>query len=105
MLVAQVGIGLGYAAVYPSLNVAAVAHARADEQGLAGGMFIASTQIGSGIVLAACAAVFAASANPGLGAQRGGIWVVVGSIGLATLLATTIATRRASGRAAFADSA
>jgi MFS family permease len=105
VLVAQTGIGLGYAATYPSLNVAAVAHAHADEQGLAGGMFIASTQIGSGIVLAACAAVFAASANEGLGAHRGGIWVVVACIGLATLLSITMAVRRASRRAAFAESA
>jgi hypothetical protein len=105
MLVAQSGIGLGYAAIYPSLNIAAVAHAHADEQGLAGGMFIASTQIGSGIVLALCAAVFAGSANSGLGAHRGGTWVVVGSIGLATVVAITMAARRASWRAAVAESA
>jgi MFS family permease len=95
MLVAQTGIGLGYAAIYPSLNIAAVAHAHEDEQGLAGGMFIASTQIGSGVVLAVCAAVFAASADAGLSAHHAGIWVVVGTIGLATLLAISMAARRA----------
>jgi MFS family permease len=96
MLVAQTAIGLGYAAIYPSLNIAAVANAHEDEQGLAGGMFIASTQIGSGLVLAVCASVFAASADAGLGAHRGGLWVVVAAIGLATLLALTMAIRRAS---------
>jgi MFS family permease len=95
MLVAQSAIGLGYAAIYPSLNIAAVAHAHEDEQGLAGGMFIAATQVGSGIVLGACAAVFAASADAGLGAHRGGLWVVVGAVGLGTLLALAMAARRA----------
>jgi MFS family permease len=94
MMVGQVGIGLGYAAIYPSLNIAAVANAHEDEQGLAGGMFIASTQIGSGVVLAATASVFAANADAALGAHQGGLWVVVGAIGLATLLALAMATRR-----------
>jgi MFS family permease len=95
MLVGQTAIGLGYAAIYPSLNIAAVANAHADEQGLAGGLFIASTQIGSGVVLAACASVYAASADAGLGAQHGGSWVVVGAIALAAIVATTMAARRA----------
>jgi MFS family permease len=95
MLVTLTGIGIGYAAIYPSLNIAAVAHAREDEQGLAGGMFIASTQIGSGIVLAACASVFAANADAGLGAHHGGMWVVVGAVGLAALLAIAMVARRA----------
>jgi MFS family permease len=92
MLVAQIGIGLGYAAIYPCLNIAAIAQAREDEQGLAGGMFIASTQIGSGIVLALCATVFAANSDAGLGA---GVWVVVAAIAVAALLALTMAARRA----------
>jgi MFS family permease len=105
MLVAQTSIGIGYAAIYPSLNVAAVAQAHADEQGLAGGMFIASTQIGSGIVLAVCAAVFAASAGPALSAYQSGAWVVIGAIGLATLLATTMVARRATRRVPVRESA
>jgi MFS family permease len=105
VLVAQTGIGLGYAAIYPSLNVAAVAHARPDEQGLAGGLFIASTQVGSGVVLAVCAAVFVESADAGLGAQRGGMWVVVGATGLALLLATMLAARRARKRTAVVTEA
>jgi MFS family permease len=98
MLVAQTGIGLGYAAIYPSLNIAAVAHAREDEQGLAGGMFIASTQVGSGIVLAVCATVFAANADAALGAHHAGVWVIVVAIGLAALLALAMAARRAGSR-------
>jgi hypothetical protein len=97
-LVAQTGIGLGYAAIYPSLNIAAVAHAREDEQGLAGGMFIASTQVGSGIVLAVCATVFAANADAALGAHHAGVWVIVVAIGLAALLALAMAARRAGSR-------
>jgi MFS family permease len=100
MLTTQTAIGLGYAAIYPSLNIAAVAHAHAEEQGLAGGLFIASTQIGSGIVLAACASAFSASADAGLGAHHGGTWVVVVAIGLAAVLATVMAARRAGAPAA-----
>jgi hypothetical protein len=95
VVLAQTAIGLGYAAIYPSMNIAAVAHAHEDEQGLAGGMFIAATQLGSGVVLGACAAVFAANADAGLGAHHAGIWVVVGAIGLGALLALVMATRRA----------
>jgi hypothetical protein len=55
VVVQQLLVGTGFAAVYPSLNIAAVRNARPEEQGLASGMFIAAVQIGSGIVLAVVA--------------------------------------------------
>lgn len=77
VLVSQPLLGIGYAAVYPSLNIGAVAHVREGEEGLGGGMFIAATQIGSGVVLAVTASLFASGANPGLGAYEAGMVGVV----------------------------
>jgi len=89
VIVQQVLVGTGFAAVYPSLNIAAVSSARADEQGLASGMFIAAVQIGSGIVLAVVASVFTSHAGAGLRAYHAGLWTVVGIAAAATLLAVS----------------
>jgi MFS family permease len=73
VVVQQLLVGTGFAAVYPSLTIAAVRNARPDEQGLASGMFIAAVQIGSGTVLAVVASVFASNAGTGLRAYHAGV--------------------------------
>lgn len=83
VLVSQPLLGIGYAAVYPSLNIGAVAHVREGEEGLGGGMFIAATQIGSGVVLAITASLFTSGADPGLGAYEAGMIGVVAVSALA----------------------
>jgi MFS family permease len=102
LLVTQAALGIGYAATYPSLNIGAVAHAREAERGLAGGMFIAATQIGSGVVLALGASVFAANADLGLGGHAAGAWVVLASISAAAVIAIAAAARRTEPAAAGA---
>jgi hypothetical protein len=102
LLSTQLLLGLGYAATYPSLNIGAVAHAKEADRGLAGGMFIAATQIGSGVVLAVGASVFAANADVGLGGHQAGAWVAVASIALAALIAFSSAARRTAPAAAGA---
>jgi MFS family permease len=77
VLVQQTLGGVGWAATYTALNIAAVSKARDHEQGLVSAMFIAAIQIGSGVVLAVIASVFAARADAGLGAYRAGGWTVV----------------------------
>jgi predicted MFS family arabinose efflux permease len=89
VVVQQLLVGTGFAAVYPSLNIAAVRTARPEEQGLASGMFIASVQIGSGIVLAIVASVFTSTAGSGLRAYHAGVWTVFGIGAGATLVAAT----------------
>jgi MFS family permease len=89
VVVQQLLVGTGFAAVYPSLNIAAVRNARPEEQGLASGMFIAAVQIGSGIVLAVVASVFTSNAGPGLHAYHAGLWTVFGIAAGATLLAAS----------------
>lgn len=89
VLVQQALVGVGFAAVYPSLNIAAVRNARPEEQGVASGMFIAAVQIGTGIVVAVVASVFAANAGPGLRPYHAGIWTVVGIAAAATAIAAT----------------
>jgi MFS family permease len=89
VVVQQLLVGTGFAAVYPSLNIAAVRNARPEEQGLASGMFIAAVQIGSGIVLAVVASVFTSNAGAGLHAYHAGLWTVFGIAAAATLLAAS----------------
>jgi MFS family permease len=94
LLSTQLVLGIGYAATYPSLNIGAVANAHEEERGLAGGMFIAATQIGSGVILAVAASVFAANAGLGIEAHQAGAWVVLAAISGAALLALASAARR-----------
>jgi MFS family permease len=89
VVVQQLLVGTGFAAVYPSLNIAAVRNARPEEQGLASGMFIAAVQIGSGIVLAVVASVFSSTAGSALRPYHAGLWTVVGIAAGATLLAAS----------------
>lgn len=107
VIVQQLLVGTGFAAVYPSLNIAAVRNARPEEQGLASGMFIAAVQIGSGIVLAVVASVFTSNAGSGLRAYHAGLWTVFGiAAGAALLAASALLTREEApaGSLARADS-
>jgi MFS family permease len=96
LLVQQVLGGIGFAAAYTALNIAAVGGARQDEQGLAAGLFNAASQIGAGIVLAAITTAFTANADGGLGSYRAGLWTITAVSTAITLLAATgiLANRR-----------
>ncbi|MFD7878033.1 MFS transporter [Streptomyces sp. NPDC059766] len=87
MFVQQVLGGLGFAAAYPALNIAAVGQAREDEQGLASGLFNTSQQIGNGIVVAVTATALTLNTDSGLGGYRAGLWTVTAVTGLVTVLA------------------
>ena len=93
ILVGQPVMGLGYAATYPALNISAVAHARPEDEGLAGGMFISATQIGSGIALGIAASILTANEVHGLSAYRDGLWAVLGMSAAAALLSMVRAAR------------
>jgi MFS family permease len=89
ILVQQTLGGIGWAATYTALNIAAVSTAAEHEQGRLSAMAIAAIQIGSGVVLAVVASVFAASSDAGLGAYRAGGWTVVAVAVVTTALAVT----------------
>lgn len=89
VLVQQVLGGLGYAAVYASVYVAAVAGVPEREGGVASALVIAATQIGSGVVLAAVASAFAAAHPGGLAPYRVGLAVATAVLGLGTAVAAT----------------
>jgi MFS family permease len=80
-------MGTGFAAAYPAMNITAVGGARPNEQGLASGVFIAAFQIGSGVVLAIVASVFATNfaAGAGIGAYQAGILTSFGAAAIALL--------------------
>jgi MFS family permease len=99
VLVQQTLGGIGWAATYTALNIAAVSKAGVDEQGLLSAMFIAAIQIGSGVVLALVASVFAASSGVGFGAYRAGGWMVV-AVSIATTALAAVAIVRSRLRAA-----
>ncbi|MGW7594852.1 hypothetical protein ACWGK9_37880, partial [Streptomyces rubiginosohelvolus] len=85
--------GLGFAAVYPALNIAAVGSAGPDEQGLASGLFNAGAQIGNGVVIAITATVFSLASSTGLAPYRAGLWTVTAITLVVTLVALLGATR------------
>jgi transcriptional regulator GlxA family with amidase domain len=89
VVVQQLLVGMGFAAVYPSLNIAAVRKTRSEEQGLDAGMFIAAVQIGSGVVLAVVASVFTSNRGSGLRDYHARSWTVVGIAAGAALLAAS----------------
>jgi MFS family permease len=100
ILVQQTLGGIGWAATYTALNIAAVSTAAEHEQGRLSSMAIASIQIGSGVILAVVASVFAASSDVGLGPYRAGGWTIVAVAVVTTTLAVagTVRNRwRASG--------
>ncbi|WP_331741571.1 MFS transporter (plasmid) [Streptomyces sp. NBC_00726] len=85
--------GLGFAAVYPALNIAAVGSAGPDEQGLASGLFNAGAQIGNGVVIAITATVFSLASSTGLAPYRAGLWTVTAITLVVTLVALLGAAR------------
>ncbi|MFF4371708.1 MFS transporter [Streptomyces sp. NPDC001594] len=84
--------GLGFAAVYPALNIAAVGTASPDEQGLVSGLFNAGAQIGNGVVIALTATVFSLSTG-GIAPYRAGLWTVTAITLAVTLVALAGAAR------------
>jgi MFS family permease len=87
--VASVVIGIGYAMVYPAANITAVAGARPDEQGLASGLFVASFQVGSGVILGIVASVLTTGIHSGLSAYRLAITPTAAAATLAVLICAT----------------
>src|SRR5690606_576028 len=65
VVVSQLLMGLGYASIFPSVQVAALADIEEEKSGLASGLLFASFQIGGGVVLAVISAVFAAAPAAG----------------------------------------
>ncbi|MFG2623279.1 MFS transporter [Streptomyces sp. NPDC048507] len=84
--------GLGFAAVYPALNIAAVGSAEPSEQGLVSGLFNAGAQIGNGVVIAITATVFSLSTG-GIAPYRAGLWTVTVITLAVTLVALAGAAR------------
>ncbi|RKS97135.1 MFS transporter [Streptomyces sp. 3211.6] len=84
--------GLGFAAVYPALNIAAVGTAAPDEQGLVSGLFNAGAQIGNGVVIALTATVFSLSTG-GIAPYRAGLWTVTAITLAVTVVALAGAAR------------
>ena len=75
LAIQQVLGGVGFAAAYPALNVAAVGSAPASQQGLASGLVNASSQVGAGIMISLVATVISA-ADAGLGGYRAGLYCI-----------------------------
>ncbi|MFD0688720.1 MFS transporter [Actinomadura fibrosa] len=106
VVVQQAVGGLGFAMTHPALNITAVMQAKTTEQGLISGMFIAATQLGSGLVLGLAASVFAANAGAGLEGYRAGLWVVIAAALLGLLLSAVGVVRyRAAAAPAAAEDA
>ncbi|MCX5381060.1 MFS transporter [Streptomyces sp. NBC_00091] len=84
--------GLGFAAVYPALNIAAVGTAEPDEQGLVSGLFNAGAQIGNGVVIAITATVFSLTTG-GIAPYRAGLWTVTAITLAVTVVALAGAAR------------
>ncbi|MFB7335974.1 hypothetical protein ACFC00_30735 [Streptomyces adustus] len=105
LFVQQVLGGLGFAAAYPALNIAAVGRAREDEQGLASGLFDTGRQIGNGIVVAITATALTLDTDTELGGYRAGLWTVTAVTGVVTILAVAggLRHRRREGTPVSAD--
>jgi MFS family permease len=86
---ATVVMGTGYAMSYPAANITAVAGARPEEQGLASGLFVASFQIGSGVILGIVASVLTTGIHAGLNAYRLAIIATAAAAALAVLICAT----------------
>jgi len=61
----QIPLGLGYAMVFPSVQIAALGDIEEDKTGLASGLFFSAFQIGGGIVLGLTSSVFGTSSHYG----------------------------------------
>jgi len=93
--IATVVMGTGYAMSYPATNITAVAGARPEEQGLASGLFVASFQVGSGVILGIVASVLTTGIHSGVSAYRLAVTATAAAAALAVLTcATGLMTRR-----------
>jgi hypothetical protein len=92
IVVQQVLGGIGFAAAYPALNVAAVGAAPASQQGLASGLVNASSQVGAGMMIGLVAAVISA-AGAGLGGYRVELWCIT-AVALLVTAVSTLGVRR-----------
>lgn len=88
-LIASVIIGVGYTMSFTGANISAVASAGTEEQGLASGMFIASFQVGGGVILGVVASVFGTNVDAGAGAYRSGVVATVAVAGVALAVCLT----------------
>ncbi|MEV5898133.1 MFS transporter [Nonomuraea fuscirosea] len=92
LLIQQVLGGIGFAAAYSALNIAAVAGAGEQEQGLASGLFNASAQLGTSLVTAVTATMIAANGDAIVDGYRAGLWTIV-AVSLAITLQSALGTR------------
>lgn len=61
----QIPLGLGYAMVFPSVQIAALGDIEDDKTGLATGLFFSAFQIGGGVVLGLTSTIFSSASNAG----------------------------------------
>lgn len=96
-IVASAVMGLGYTMSYVAANISAVAGATEEEHGLASGLFIASFQIGSGVILGVVSSAFGTHALAELSDYRAGIIaaVVVSTLALLVYAHGLVSTRTA----------
>ncbi|NEC68842.1 MFS transporter [Streptomyces sp. SID9727] len=96
--VATVVMGLGFPMSYVGANISAIAGARPQEHGLASGLFIASAQVGSGVILGLVATVLGRSVHPDVADYRAGLAVALTAAVLATVTCLTGLRRGAAPR-------
>jgi MFS family permease len=96
--IATVVMGTGYAMSYPATNITAVGGASPDEQGLASGLFVASFQVGSGVILGVVASVFTTGIDSGASAYRVAITATAAAAAVAALVCATGLMRRSRPR-------
>ena len=92
-------MGTGFTMAFVAANISAVAGAREQEQGLASGLFIASFQIGSGVILAVVGSVFGTHAEATTSDYRAAILTatIVATLSLVVFLLGLV--RRSAGLA------
>jgi MFS family permease len=91
---ATVLLGFGFPMAFVGANISAVANVRSEESGLASGLFIASAQVGSGVVLGITASVIGNGIHTDLATYRTGIAVALGVAVLATIVCVIGISRR-----------
>ena len=87
--IATVVMGLGFPMSYVGANISAIAGARPQEHGLASGLFIASAQVGSGVILGVVATVFGHAVHADVADYRAGLAVALAAAALATVACLT----------------
>ncbi|HVQ44567.1 MAG TPA: MFS transporter [Candidatus Saccharimonadia bacterium] len=100
----QLFIGLGFAMAFPSINIKGLAQTRESEHGLASGIVLSAFQIGSGIILAVVASLFASSTAIGLGRYRFALLLVLALATFSVIVAVTGGRREYKAATAPANS-